>query len=62
MLGVMVSDVVLVHRLGGDGLLSAKKLLHYVLMSMKYARKKKVGFVYSFGVVVPRKYIKIKIK
>ena len=51
MLGVMVS----VLRLGDDGLLSAKKLLHCVLMSMGYARKKKVGPVHSFGVVVPRK-------
>ena len=51
MQGVMVS----VLRLGDDGLLSAKKLLHYVLMSIGYARKKKVGPVHSFGVVVPRK-------
>jgi len=51
MLGVMV----LVLRLGGDGLLSAKKLLHYILMFVGYTRKKKVGPVHSFGVVVPRK-------
>ena len=55
MLGVMVS----VLRLGDDGLLSAKKLLHCVLMSIRYPRKKKVGPVHSFGVVVPRKQIKI---
>ncbi len=47
--------MVSVLRLGDDGLLSAKKLLRCVLMSMGYARKKKVGPVYSFGVVVPRK-------
>ena len=51
MLGVMAS----VLRLGDDGLLSAKKLLHCVSMSMGYARKKKIGTVHSFGVVVPRK-------
>jgi inner membrane protein involved in colicin E2 resistance len=51
MQGVMVS----VLRLGDDGLLSAKKLLHCVLMSMGYARKKRVGPVHSFGVVEPRK-------
>ena len=51
MLGVVVS----VLRLSDDGLLSAKKLLHHVLMSMRYARKKKNGPVHSFGVVVPRK-------
>jgi len=50
-LGVVVS----VLRMGGDGLLSAKKLLHHVLMPIRYARKKKNGPVHSFGVVVPRK-------
>ena len=51
MLGVMVS----VLRLDDDGLLSAKKLLNPVLMSIGCARKKNVGPVHSFGVVVPRK-------
>ena len=51
MQGVMVS----VLRLGDDGLSSAKKLLNSVYMSIRYARKKKVGPVHSFGVVVPRK-------
>jgi hypothetical protein len=55
MQGVMVS----VLRLGDDGLLSTKKLLHCVLMYIRYPRKKRVGPVHSFGVVVPRKQIKI---